>query len=382
MTSYLDHAATSPVCTGAERAWLKAVRELRGLPGNPSAQHSGGRAARRILEDARERVGLAIGADKNEVLFTSGATESDALAVMGTARGSRRALANRSRIVVSGIEHDAVAKQKDVALREGFVWEELPVDAEGVSDFQVHDPGTVAAASMSLVCAETGVVQPVSALVDSVAGAAPVHTDAAQAVGRIPVNYAELGVDLLTISGHKVGGPVGIGALVADRGVKILTDREGGGQERKFRSGTQDVAGAAAFAAALEESVAELSRRSARYDALRDRLIAGLPAEVSVTSAAAAAPGIVHLSLPTSAPEVLLMMMDREDVLVSAGSACHAGVTRPSEILLKMGRDESGALGVLRLSFGPETGPADIDRFLGALPNALRAAQMMDGRKS
>ncbi len=380
MTSYLDHAASSPLSAGAQQAWLTAVEELRSQPGNPAAQHSGGRAARRMLEDARERVAHAIGAEKNEVLFTSGATESDALGVMGTARGSRAKDPARTRIVVSGLEHDAVGKQEAVALRASFTWEELSVNATGVSDFRVPDPQTVAVASMSLVCAETGTVQPVAELVSTIGGAAPVHTDAAQAVGRIPVDYGQLGVDLLTLSGHKVGGPVGIGALVVRRGVEILTDREGGGQERKFRSGTQDVAGAAAFAAALEESVSALSETTHAHQALRGRLLGGLPAGVHATSDAAAAPGIVHLSLPTASPEVLLLMMDQEGVLVSAGSACHAGVTRPSEILLRMGRTQEQALGVLRVSFGPETGKDDIDRFLGALPGALKAAQLMDGR--
>ncbi len=378
MTVYLDHAATSPLSPVAQEAWVETAEALRGLPGNPAAVHAGGRAARRLLEDARERVGAAIGAEKNEVLFTSGATESDALAVLGVARASG---SNRRRIVVSAVEHDAVAAQREAALREGFTWEMLPVSHDGVSGTEVADPETVAAASMSLVCAETGIIQPVKQLAENVLGRAPVHTDAAQAVGRIPVDFEALGTDLLTVGGHKVGGPVGIGALVAARSVKLITDRAGGGQERKFRSGTQDVAGAVAFAAALEETVNQTAARVALYEKLRKYLIGGLPGEVTVTSSAPAAPGIVHLTLPTSHPEILLMMMDRAGVLVSAGSACHAGVTRPSEILLRMGRDERGALGVLRVSFGPETKPADVDTFLAAIPGSLEAAQAMDRRK-
>lgn len=372
---YLDHAATTPLSARAQQAWLEAVGRLQG---NPSSLHAGGRAARRMLEDARDRIGAALGADKNEVLFTSGATESDALGVLGAARGARAENPARKRIVVSGVEHDAVAEQQGAAELAGFTWDVLPVGQDGKSLVDVGDPGTVAVASMSLVSAETGIIQPVAQLAES--GVQTVHTDAAQAVGQIPVNFAELGVQLLTVGGHKVGAPVGTGVLVASRATKVVTDRAGGGQERKFRSGTVDVAGACALAAALEEVTQNLQRRMQHAQTLRDALRAGLPTGIRFTSEALAAPGIVHLSLPTAHPEVLLLMMDQAGIMVSAGSACHAGVTRPSEILLRMGRSEKEALGVLRVSFGTENTVADVDAFLAALPAALEAAQGMDRR--
>lgn len=376
--SYLDHAATTALLPQAQAAWVDAVEQLRRNPGNPSSLHAGGRAARRMLEDARERVAVALGAEKNEVVFTSGATESDLIGVLGAARGARAADPARNRICVSGIEHDAVAQQRDLAVTEGFDWELFPVNFQGVSDPTVSDPATVGVASMTLVCAETGVIQPVERMVKQLGGKAYSHTDAAQAVGQIPVNFAQLGVDLLSIGGHKLGAPVGTGALLARRGVKIVSDRPGGGHERKIRSGTVDVAGAVALAVAVETATAEVDNRAAHSLLLRRYLVDRLPPEVTVTSEAPSAPGLIHLSLPTRHPEALLLVMDQHGVMVSAGSACHAGVTRPSVILERMGRSESEALGVLRLSLGLSNTKRDLDRFLAALPAALEGAQKLD----
>ncbi len=384
---YLDHAATTPVRESAMQAWVNATRMLDENPGNPAALHSGGRTARRMLDDARERVGAALGADLHEVVFTSGATEADALAVAGGARGARAADERRTGVLVSRIEHDAVGDQREVLEPDGFQWRLLPLDRNGVSVIDadaVHEGGsTTALASMSLVCSEIGTLQPVDVLVAALAGtAALVHTDAAQAVGCLDVDFHRLGVDLLSIGGHKIGAPVGTGALLVRRGLSLITDRPGGGQERKLRSGTPDVAGAVALAVALEETVAERSVTVAHLSALRDRLLAGLPARVTPTIPASVAttPAIVHLSLPTHHPEALLMAMDAAGVMVSAGSACHAGVTRPSQIVMEMGRDESAALGVLRVSMGAMTTETDVDALLGALPHSLAAARALDGR--
>lgn len=378
--TYLDNAATMPLSDVAHSAWLDAVAQLRVHPGNPSALHSGGRFAKRMLEDARERVGTALGAERTEVIFTSGATESDALGVLGAARWARSKDAARTKIVVSAVEHDAVAEQRVLAEADGFSWEMLPVDSAGVSAVTPGSLGDLAVASLCWVSAETGIIQPVEPLVAVVGGEALVHTDAAQAIGHLPVDFSAAGADLLTVGGHKIGAPVGIGALLVRRGVEVVSDRQGGGHERKFRSGTVDVAGAVAFAAALEEASAQLPARVRHYRELRQRLIAGLPDGVRVTSDAASSPSIVHLTLDTAHPEILLMVMDRHGVMVSAGSACHAGVTRPSEILLRMGRSEREALGVLRVSLGPANTPADIDRFLAALPESLAAAGQLDRR--
>lgn len=385
MSHYLDHAATSPLDPAALEAWVAAQRELGAVPGNPAALHSGGRRARRMLDDARERVAHQLGADIHEVLFTSGATESDALGVMAAARGARASDPARTRILVSSVEHDAVANQRAVADREGFAWEELPVAPTGTTPIDEAALAalapSVAVASMCLVCSETGAVQPVAALARAMrAGGARTHTDAAQAVPVVEVRFDELGVDLMSVAGHKAGAPVGVGCLVARRGIPALTDRPGGGHERGLRSGTPDVAGALALAAALEATTARRRAFASRTAALRQRLLAALPPGCAPTVAPAdAVPSIIHLSIPTSRPEAVLMAMDMAGVVVSAGSACHAGVARPSRVVMAMGRDEASALGVLRVSLGAATTEDDIDALIAALPAAVRAGQALEG---
>ena len=369
---YLDYAATTPLSVTAERAWLDAQSRLRATPGNPSALHAGGRMASRIVEDARTQIAEALGADRAEVLFTSGATESNALGVIGAARGS--ATSDRKTALISAVEHDSVGNLSEAA--SDLDWRVMPVSRAGVTEIEPISKQVVLA-SMSVVCAETGIIQPVQSLVEA-AGGTLVHTDAAQAIGHVPVNFHDLGVDLMTIGGHKIGAPVGTGALFVRRGVKIVTDRPGGGQERKYRSGTVDAAGAAALAAAVVEATSELDDVAKQHRILREYLLDRLQSPVKVTSPAESSPSIVHLSLPTSHPEALLLAMDQAGVMVSAGSACHSGVTRPSEILLRMGCTEQESLGVLRVSFGRKTAKRDVDSFLHALPAALQAANRMD----
>ena len=397
MSVYLDHAATTPLRECALDAWTRAQRDLAATPGNPAALHFGGRRARRMLDDAREQVARALGADIHEVIFTSGATESDALGVMAAARGMRGRDGERDLIVVSGLEHDAVAHQREVASREGFSWEVLPVDAGGRSVLPagsgddvpgVPEEGTPAAwegrlalGSMTLVSSEVGTIQPVAdfaALVHASGGL--VHSDAAQAIPTLDVSFAELGLDLMSVGGHKIGAPAGIGVLLARRGIPMTTDRPGGGHERSIRSGTPDVAGACALAAALTEVVAERSAFAARAADLRAHLLSHLPSGVKATvGESTSCPAIIHLSLPTARPEAVLMAFDMAGIAVSAGSACHAGVTRPSEIVMAMGRSEEQALGVLRVSLGHETTRDDIDAFLADLPVAIRAGAALDG---
>lgn len=391
---YLDYAATTPLSKQARAAWLDATDALAKTPGNPNSLHFGGRAARALLEDARERLAGALGCERAEVIFTSGATESAALGVVGGARGRAGALAANpayqgTLVLGSGVDHPAVLEQRVALERHGIGWKNLPVARDGVTDVSagaIADAlqgvsATLALATLGLVCSETGVMQPVSELVETVGDlhvGALVHTDATQAVGNIPFSFSELGVDLLTIGGHKFGAPVGTGALIAKRDVALVSDRPGGGQERKIRSGTQDVAGALSLSVAAEAAVVQLAERGRLHNQLRARLHAGLPPTAAFTTEAATAPSIVHLALPTAHPEVLLMEMDRAGICVSAGSACHAGVTRPSSVLLAMGATPREALGVMRVSFGNETTASDIDRFLAALPHALERANQMD----
>ena len=388
MSVYLDHAATTPLRECALEAWTRAQRDLSASPGNPAALHFGGRRARRMLEDAREQVGACLGADMHEVIFTSGATESDALGVMAAARGMRSRDGARELIVVSGLEHDAVAHQREVASREGFEWEVLPVDAGGVSELPVTVNGArsswdgrLALGSMTLVSSEIGTIQPVEEFASRVhADGGLAHSDVAQAIATMDVSFRRMGVDLVSVGGHKVGAPAGIGVLVARRGIPMVTDRPGGGHERSIRSGTPDVAGACALAAALDETVRERPAFARRSRELREHLLTHLPLGVEATvEASAASSAIIHLSLPTSRPEAVLMAFDMAGIAVSAGSACHAGVTRPSEIVMAMGRSEEQALGVLRVSLGHETTRADIDAFLAALPVAIRAGAALDG---
>ena len=388
MSVYLDHAATTPLRECALEAWTRAQRDLSASPGNPAALHFGGRRARRMLEDAREQVGACLGADMHEVIFTSGATESDALGVMAAARGMRSRDGARELIVVSGLEHDAVAHQREVASREGFEWEVLPVDAGGVSELPVTVNGArsswdgrLALGSMTLVSSEIGTIQPVEEFASRVhADGGLAHSDVAQAITTMDVSFRRMGVDLMSVGGHKVGAPAGIGVLVARRGIPMVTDRPGGGHERAIRSGTPDVAGACALAAALDETARERPVFARRSRELREHLLTHLPLGVEATvEASAASSAIIHLSLPTSRPEAVLMAFDMAGIAVSAGSACHAGVTRPSEIVMAMGRSEEAALGVLRVSLGHDTTYADIDAFLGALPSAIRAGASLDG---
>ena len=388
MSVYLDHAATTPLRECALEAWTRAQRDLSASPGNPAALHFGGRRARRMLEDAREQVGACLGADMHEVIFTSGATESDALGVMAAARGVRGRDRARDLIVVSGLEHDAVAHQREVASREGFEWEVLPVDAGGVSELPVTVNGArsswdgrLALGSMTLVSSEIGTIQPVEEFASRVhADGGLAHSDVAQAIATMDVSFRRMGVDLVSVGGHKVGAPAGVGVLVATRGIPMVTDRPGGGHERSIRSGTPDVAGACALAAALDETVRERPAFARRSRELREHLLTHLPLGVEATvGESAASSAIIHLSLPTSRPEAVLMAFDMAGIAVSAGSACHAGVTRPSEIVMAMGRSEEAALGVLRVSLGHDTTRADIDAFLGALPSAIRAGASLDG---
>ena len=389
MSHYLDHAGSTPLAPGVRQAWLDAQDALSRRPGNPAALHAGGRSAKRLLEDARERVGAAVGASRAEVVFTSGATESDALALVAASRGMRGADARRVDVWMSPVEHDAVHEQGEVLRREGFRPRIFAVNSSGrveYSDLGQAEFERAALMSMTWVCSELGTIEPVgefaSFVHDARADQAPLlHSDAAQAIGYCDVNFAQSGLDLLSIGGHKVGAPVGTGALIVRRGIKMVTDRPGGGHERGIRSGTPDVAGACALATALEFAVEHRLERVQRAQQLRERLISGLPQGVRLSvDPATASAAIIHLLIPTHHPEAVLLAMDMAGVDVSAGSACHAGVTRPSRVVMALGYSENQALGVLRVSTGMETTVEDIDAFLSALPAAIRAGQALDER--
>lgn len=389
MSHYLDHAGSTPLAPGVRQAWLDAQDALSRRPGNPAALHAGGRSAKRLLEDARERVGAAVGASRAEVVFTSGATESDALALVAASRGMRGADSTRVDVWMSPVEHDAVYEQGVVLHREGFTPRIFAVNSSGRVEYTDLGPAEferAALMSMTWVCSELGTIEPVgefaSFVHDALVDQAPLlHSDAAQAIGYCDVNFAQSGLDLLSIGGHKVGAPVGTGALIVRRGIRMVTDRPGGGHERGIRSGTPDVAGACALATALEFAVEHRLERVQRAQKLRERLISGLPQGVRLSvDPATASAAIIHLLIPTHHPEAVLLAMDMAGVDVSAGSACHAGVTRPSRVVMALGYSENQALGVLRVSTGMETTVEDIDAFLRALPAAIRAGQALDER--
>lgn len=370
MRHYLDHAATSPLRPAA-RAAMDAASGLA----NPSSPHASGRLARRVLEEAREQLADAVGAHPTEVVLTSGGTEADNLLVLGGA-AARRA-AGRPRVAASVVEHpaveEAVRSLGDDALRLG-------VDADGLvtgEALAVLD-ATVAWASVLWVNNETGAIQPVAAVRDAAHRVgALAHSDAVQALGHVPLSFTASGLDALSLSAHKVGGPVGVGALVLRRGVRIGPIGYGGGQEARLRSGTVPVALAAGFAAAASEAVADLTTEAPRLRALRDRLVAGLAGmdDVEVVGPADVSPAICAATFRGCRAEDLLLLLDAAGIDCSAGSACTAGVPQPSRVLLAMGRSEADAASTLRFSTGPGTTGATIDALLAALPPALARAR-------
>ncbi|GGK19297.1 cysteine desulfurase [Pilimelia terevasa] len=366
---------------------LAAYAEAAGGVGNASSLHAAGRRARRRVEEARERVAAALGARPSEVVFTAGGTESDNLAVKGIFWARRDARPARRGVIASAVEHHAVLDAVQWLADAGdaaVTW--LPTDGDGV----------VAPASLARALAaegpepalvtvmwannEIGTVQPIAELARlAAARGVPMHTDAVQAVGQVPVDFAASGVAALTVSGHKLGGPVGVGALLLGRDVACTPLLHGGGQERDVRSGTPDVAGIAAFAAALDAAVAERERAAPARAALRDALVAGVRAAVpdAVLNGhpRARLPGNAHFSFPGCEGDALLLLLDAQGVACSTGSACSAGVAQPSHVLLALGADADRARGSLRFTLGHTSTRADVEALLGALPAAVARAR-------
>lgn len=374
MRHYLDHAASAPLRREARAAFERAASVV----GNPTSLHASGRRAHAALEDAREELADAVGADPVEVVWTSGGTESDNLVVLGGARWGRDH--GRPRVAASTVEHPAVAEAVR-SLGERAAW--LEVDGDGVVTSDALDAlagggGDVAWASMMWVNNETGAVQPVVEFVEACRRAGVrAHSDGVQALGHLAVDFAASGLDALSLSAHKVGGPVGVGALVVRRDAPLVPVSWGGGQERRLRSGTPPVALAAAFAAAATAAVAEREGEAARLGGLRDRLVAGLSvlAGVRVNGPDTVSPAICHVTIDGCRADDVLLLLDAAGIDCSTGSACTAGVHQPSRVLLAMGRPEADAVGSLRFSFGPTTDDTSIDALLAALPEAVVRAR-------
>ncbi len=393
MPAYLDHAATTPLSAGA----LAAMTRELARTGNPSSLHGAGRRARRVVEDARETVAAAAGAHPSEVIFTSGGTEADNLAVKGLYWARVAADPTRRRILCSAVEHHAVLDTVEWLERhEGAQVTWLPVDAAGVLDLEVlaaeiaRDPKNVALVTVMWANNEVGTVQPISRIVEiASANGIPVHSDAVQAFGSVPVDFKASGLAAMSVSGHKIGGPVGVGALLLGRAVTLTPVQHGGGQERNVRSGTLDTPSIAAFAAAAEGAAAALGPDALRIAELRDRLVAGVLDRVpsAVLRGAAAPdrlPGNAHFTFPGCEGDSLLFLLDLAGVESSTGSACTAGVPRPSHVLLAMGLDEETARGAQRFTLGHSSTEADVDALLTALPEAYARARQagMAGHES
>lgn len=375
---YLDHAATTPL---DPRVAEVMVPFLHAPFGNPSSIHSFGREARAALEEARAVIARAVGARPGEIVFTSGGTEADNLAIAGAARAARGR--GRSGVLTTAAEHHAVLDTCRRLEEGGFDVTVLPVDASGVISLNLlRESLTPRAAVVSAMLGnnETGALSPVREIADGAhAAGALLHTDAVQAVGKIPVNVDALGADLLTLTAHKLGGPKGIGALYIRRGTEVRPLLTGGGQERGTRPGTESVALAAGFARAVDLAVGEMEEERARLASLRDALQRAVTEEFSgaIVNGASAdrLPHILSVSFDSRITpmegEMLVVNMDLLGVAVSSGSACTSGSVRPSHVLLAMGRDEATAKATLRFSFGRGNTAADIPAVMEALRSTL-----------
>ena len=392
---YLDHAATAPVRPEVAE---QVAADLRGGPGgwaNPAARHASGRRAGAMLSEARARLAAALGVDPHEVLFTGGGTQADALVVAGRVLAARAGGVDRPRVVTSAVEHPAVLDSaRTAAAHLGAEHVAVGVDDAGLVDparlrEAASGPGT-ALVSVMTANNETGVVQDMAGLVEAVreAGGArrppepgyvPVHSDAVAALGKVPVRLHDWGLDAVTVTGHKIGAPIGVGALIARRDLTLVAPTGGGRQERGLRSGTQDTIGARALALAVELAVAEQAEESGRLEALRGRVLEGatrLPGvHATLPKGAAHVASTAHLWFEDCDTEALLMALDMAGIDASAGSACHAGVARPSHVLLAMGLGEGPARSTLRCSMGRSTNADDVERLLAALPSALETAR-------
>jgi cysteine desulfurase len=387
---YLDHAATTPMLPEALDAMTEELAQL----GNPSSLHNAGRRARRIVEESREQIAAAYGARPSEVVFTSGGTEADNLAVKGLFWARRAEDPRRQRVLTAAIEHHAVLDSA------GWLHDHQGADVGWLAPDEVgrigpealreaieRDADAVALVSVMWANNEVGTVQPVADLV-AVAREyqIPFHSDAVQAVGQLPVSLAESGAAALTVTAHKIGGPVGAGALLLARGTDPVPVLHGGGQERDVRSGTLDAPAIRAFAVAVEIATERRSDEAKRLAELRDDLIAQVLAAVpdAVLNGAPPGPGRLpgnaHFSFPGCEGDALLMLLDAKGIACSTGSACTAGVAQPSHVLLALGADEARARGSLRFSLGHSSTQADADALGAVIGEAVERARRAAAR--
>ena len=376
---YLDHAATTPM---VEEALIAMTAQLARL-GNPSSLHTHGRATRKTLEDAREVIAKEVGCLPSEVIFTASGTEANNTALKGLYWQGRDN--GRHVVVISAIEHHAIIDPAHwLQEHEGAEVIAIPVNPDGIVDLEflkdlVAARGNeIAVISVMHANNETGVIQPIRAVVE-IAGDIPVHTDAVQSFKKTPLSFTELGVYAMSLSAHKIGGPLGIGALILRRAVEIPALLHGGGQEREIRSGTLNTPSIVGFAAAARSKYYD----AAQVAALRDSFIAGLltdiPDAIINGLASDRLPGIVNVTFPGTQSDTLLLLMDGQKVSCSTGSACSAGVHEASHVLLAMGHTQVTAQSSLRFSFGATSTYTDCDYVVSILPDVItrgRAANL------
>jgi cysteine desulfurase len=368
MSVYLDHAATTPMFDVAIEAMNSSLRKL----GNPSSLHTEGRSTRKDVEDAREKIAKAIGCLASEVIFTGSGTEADNAAIKGLFWHSDKKV-----ILVSSIEHHAVLDPAHwLAEREGAELIQIPVNTDGVVDIEfvekvIAERGSeIALISVMHSNNETGVIQPIAKIVKA-AGDIPVHCDAVQSFTKVPISFKELGLFAMTISGHKVGGPLGIGALILRRAVEIPALLHGGGQERDIRSGTLNAPSIVALAAAVEANLYDAEKVAALRDSFEAGVMVARPDAVINGKNSERLPGISNITFPGTQSDSLLLLMDSEKVSCSTGAACTAGVHRPSHVLMAMGLSDVVSQSSLRFSFGSTNTQADVDFALSVLPTVI-----------
>ncbi|GAA1157184.1 cysteine desulfurase family protein [Nesterenkonia sandarakina] len=390
--SYFDHAATTPIKPTA----MRVLTEMLPALSNPSSLHGSGRRARLAVDSAREQLARAAGAHASEVIFTSGGTEADNLAVKGVYWQRRTQDPGRRRILLPGIEHHAVLETAEwLQEHEDAELEILAVDSEGIVDLPALEATlSQSAESVALVTVmwannETGAIQPVAQIGELCTRfGVPLHTDAVQVFGSLPagaapMSFRDSGAATLAISGHKIGAPVGVGALLVRRDVVLTPVLHGGGQERDIRSGTLDVAGICAFAAVAEELVASAQQEAQRLAGLRDQLLDAVVGLEGVTLRGPdprthpelRLPNNLHITVEDAEGDSLLFMLDMAGFDTATGSACTAGVPRPSHVLLAMGLGEEQARGAQRFTLGWTTTQRDVDALIAALPAVIAQAR-------
>ncbi|MFZ2227172.1 MAG: cysteine desulfurase family protein [Candidatus Nanopelagicaceae bacterium] len=386
MPIYLDHAATTPMVEVAIETMTSQMQKL----GNPSSLHTHGRAIRKEIEEAREVIASAVGSLPSEIVFTASGTEANNTALKGLFWAGQQI--GRNIIVISAIEHHAILDPAQwLVEHEGAELITIGVDANGVlnmgelANLISQRSDEIAVISVMASNNETGVIQPISDIVElAKVHSIPVHSDAVQSFGKVPLSFSELGLTAMTISAHKIGGPFGIGVLVLRRAVDIPALLHGGGQERELRSGTLNAPSILAFAAAVTESVETFEVRNFRVAQIRDdfaqRIGEVIPDAYVNGIEAARIPGIINVTFPGTESDTLLLLLDAEGISCSTGSACSAGVHRPSHVLLAMRHSEKSAMSTLRFSLGATTTFEEIEETLRVLPSVIERGRMANLR--